>query len=143
MADKILEKAHIVGHFFVSDIYAFYLDTYKGSLGKVQVEALDHIHNVTQVSVKDLAEKLNISKQHASKIVARLEGDRYLSKERSDEDARSNLYSLTEKGKKFIEEHIAISNAHLLEYVGSLSRQDREKFAKSLEQLAEIINGMH
>ena len=59
MADKLLKKAHIVEHYFVSDIYAFYLDTYKGSLGKVQVEALDHIHNTERVSVRDLAEKLH------------------------------------------------------------------------------------
>lgn len=140
MADKLLKMAHTVGHFFVSDIYSFYLDTYKGSLGKVQVEVLDCLHDKGNASVKDISEKLNISKQHASKIISKLESEHYVTGQQSGKDARSTIYSLTGEGITFVEKHIAQSDAHLLEYINSLSKSDRDKFEKSLSEIAEIIN---
>ena len=109
MSQDIHQTAYLVGNFFVSDIYAYYQDTYKGVLGKVQVEALDYIHRSEKASIKELATVLNISKQHASKIAGKLEELGYARKEKDPNDGRGTLYALTETGSRFINEHISIS----------------------------------
>ena len=107
MSQDIHQTAYLVGNFFVSDIYAYYQDTYKGVLGKVQVEALDYIHRSEKASIKELATVLNISKQHASKIAGKLEELGYARKEKDPNDGRGTLYALTETGSRFINEHIS------------------------------------
>ena len=89
-----LKQAYSVGNFFVSDIYAYYLDTYKGELGKVQVEVLSYIHNHKEVTIKQLSKALNVSKQHASKIIAKLSEMDLIDKRQDPEDARSSFFSV-------------------------------------------------
>jgi DNA-binding MarR family transcriptional regulator len=140
MEDRMIANAFRVGNFFVSDIYAYYLDTYKGLLGKVQVEALDHLYSRKNASIKDLAERLNISKQHASKIAARLEGMGLISGCQNPRDGRSILYGLTETGSSFIEAHISLSNQHLKERLRNLPQEERSRLAELLAQIADILN---
>ena len=139
MDQKMLQVAFQVGRFFCSDIYAFYQDTYKGTLGKVQVEALDYIHLKKQVNVKELSSRLNISMQHASKIAAKLEELGYAEKTRDPADGRACLYSLTDSGIHFIEDHINQSNQHLEEIVDRLSQNDQDRLLSSLTQLAAVL----
>lgn len=141
--DGALSAAFEVGRFFVSDIYAFYQDTYRGVLGKVQVEALDYLHVRGQASIKELAERLNIPKQHASKIVGKLEELGLARRARDPEDGRSWLFSLTDDGRSFVGEHIAQSNKHLVAYLDSLGEKDRQDLLASLETAARIVGSHH
>ena len=99
MDPRFIPAAFRVGRLFCSDIYAFYQDTYKGVLGKVQVEALDYLHLKGSTSITELSERLNISKQHASKIAAKIEELGYAKKEPDPSDGRACLYRLTKSGK--------------------------------------------
>ncbi len=139
MDQKMLNAAFYVGSFFCSDLYAYYLDTYKGHLGKVQVEALDYIHLKKQVHVKELSDQLNISMQHASKIAAKLEEHGYAEKSRDPEDGRGCIYRLTEAGLDFVKEHIALSNQHFKSFVDSLSEKDQERLAFALGELNDLV----
>lgn len=139
MSQDIHQTAYLVGNFFVSDIYAYYQDTYKGVLGKVQVEALDYIHRSEKASIKELATVLNISKQHASKIAGKLEGLGYARKEKDPNDGRGTLYALTETGSRFINEHISMSNRHFSEVLASFSEADREQLLSGLRILEEVL----
>ena len=128
-----------VGRFFCSEIYAYYQDTYKGVLGKVQVETLDYIHLKKQVGIKELSQRLNISKQHASKIAQKLETLGYAQKVRNPDDGRACLYSLTDSGKKFIQEHIALSDQYFEEWFNSLSEENKITLRECLTKAADII----
>ena len=139
MDDILLKAAYEVGHFFVSDIYAYYLDTYKGILGKVQVEVLDYLNVNGQASVMELADKLNISKQHASKILLKLEADHYVKKEQSPKDGRFSFFTLTHEGECFVKEHILKSNSHFLTYISPLNETEKEKVTRALLEVSEII----
>ena len=139
MSQDIHQTAYLVGNFFVSDIYAYYQDTYKGVLGKVQVEALDYIHRSEKASIKELATVLNISKQHASKIAGKLEELGYARKEKDPNDGRGTLYALTETGNRFINEHISMSNRHFTEVLASFSEADREQLLSGLRILEEVL----
>ena len=139
MSQDIHQTAYLVGNFFVSDIYAYYQDTYKGVLGKVQVEALDYIHRSEKASIKELAMVLNISKQHASKIAGKLEELGYARKEKDPNDGRGILYTLTDAGSRFINEHINMSNRHFSEVLASFSEADREQLLSGLRILEEVL----
>ena len=139
MEQEILNAAYRVGRIFVSDIYAYYQDTFKGTLGKVQVEALDYLHIRQQVNVTELAQRLNISKQHASKIAAKLEELGYAAKSPDPADGRGCFYRLTEDGLRFLDEHIALSNQYLEAYIYALNDDERRRLLSSLTQAADLL----
>ncbi len=142
MDKDFLEAAYVVGRFFCSDILAFYQDTYKGDLGKVQVEAMDYLHMKGACGIKELSQRLNISKQHASKIASRLEEIGYASRSRDSSDGRSCLYTLTEEGQAFIGNHIASSNRHLDEILESLSAEEQRELRESFLTSARILESL-
>ena len=139
MEQEILNAAYRVGRIFVSDIYAYYQDTFKGTLGKGQVEALDYLHIRQQVNVTELAQRLNISKQHASKIAAKLEELGYAAKSLDPADGRGCFYRLTEDGLRFLDEHIALSNQYLEAYIHALNDDERRRLLSSLTQAADLL----
>ena len=139
MNQQILNAAYRVGRFFVSDIYAYYQDTFKGTLGKVQVEALDYLHMMKNASVTELAQRLNISKQHASKIAAKLEELGYADKTRDSSDGRGFYYHLTDEGLLFLNKHISQSNQHMEAYIHTLNDDEKCQLLSALNQAAEIL----
>jgi DNA-binding MarR family transcriptional regulator len=136
---EMMEAVSKVGRVFVSDIYAYYQDTYKGVLGKVQVEALDYLHLTAGSGITQLAARLNISKQHASKIAAKLEELGYAEKKPDPRDRRACLYVLSPSGIQFVQSHISMSNQYMEEYVSSLSASDYALLRASLLQAAQIL----
>ncbi len=137
--NDVLASAFHTGRFFVSDIYAFYQDTYKGQMGKVQVEVLDYLCINEQASIMELAGRLNISKQHASVIAGKLEDMGYASKRRNPDDGRSWLYSLTAEGRSFVEAHIAQSNEYLFERLSRMDEGDRELLERAIVDAARAL----
>ena len=123
----------------MSDIYAFYEDTYKGSLGQVQVECLDYLHRMKAASTSELAEQLNNTKQHASKILSSLESLGYAAKKTNPSDGRMSICYLTKTGQDFIEKHISRSNDHLIARLHGLDEQERAAFLDTLMRLAELL----
>ena len=93
--------------------------------------------------IKELAERLNIPKQHASKIAAKLEELGLAGKARDPRDGRSWLFSLTDDGCSFVGEHITQSNKHLVAYLDSLGEKDRQDLLASLETAARIVGSHH
>ena len=139
MDQKIVDAAYRVGRIFVSDIYAYYQDTFKGTLGKVQVEALDYLHLKHQVGSTELAKRLNISKQHASKIASKLEELGYVAKIRDPTDGRGCLYCLTDTGRQFLNIHISMSNQYMEAYIRTLNEDEKHQLFSALTQAADIL----
>lgn len=137
---KYLQAAYQVGRFFCADIYAYYQDSYKGVLGKVQVEAMDYIHLKGETGITELAARLNISKQHASKIALKLEELGYAEKTKDPSDGRACLYRLTEEGLSFIRGHIAQSDAYFEKMIEGLPENDKKTLKSCLLRAAEILS---
>ena len=140
MDKEYLQAAYQVGRFFCSDVYAYYQDTYKGVLGKVQVEAMDYIHLKGETGIIELASRLNISKQHASKIALKLEEIGYAEKKKDPADGRAVLYRLTEEGNRFVREHIALSDQYFENRINELTEEDRKALRSCLMQASQILN---
>lgn len=139
MDQQMLDVAYRVGRVFVSDIYAYYQDTYKGTLGKVQVEALDYLHIKKKTNIKELAERLNISKQHASKIAGKLVSLGYAAKMQDPADGRGCLYYLTDDGTQFVCKHINQSNEYMEKYTRTLAPEEYSALREALQRAADIL----
>ena len=94
--DHALEPAWRMRAVFEQKVMAPYRDTYRGDLGPAQVEALEELYQAGKLRQQELAAALRITKQHASKIAARLEGRGFARQVPDDEDSRCRKVCLTD-----------------------------------------------
>jgi DNA-binding MarR family transcriptional regulator len=94
------------------------------------------------VAISELARRLGMTAQGASKLVIELEGYGYVSRQTDPGDRRSHTASLTERGWAAIEAGRtarAAVTAQLREYLGSPAA---DALVASLQQLAEQTGGL-
>jgi DNA-binding MarR family transcriptional regulator len=89
------------------------------------------------ISNNEIAEKMRVTKQAASRIVRELEASGLVRGEKSDSDGRSVKLYLTEEGQKFQE--LATNEARLLrkDYVKVIGR---ERYETAVDVLKELID---
>lgn len=118
---------------------AAYRDTYRGDFGAAQIEALEELYQVGVLRQQDLAAALRISKQHASKIVGRLEGLGYARLDPDMQDNRCHRVSLTEAGRAFVDRHIEEGEEHVEALLGKLSAAERAELEQAMDTVARIL----
>lgn len=118
---------------------AAYRDTYRGDFGAAQIEALEELYQVGVLRQQDLAAALRISKQHASKIVGRLEGLGYARLDPDAQDNRCHRVSLTEAGRAFVDRHIEEGEEHVEALLGKLSAAERAELEQAMDTVARIL----
>lgn len=84
---------------FERKVVATYRDTYRGELGQAQVELLELLNLQGPLRQREAAEELRTSKQHVSKMVARLEQMGYVCQGADNADARSHVIALSDAGR--------------------------------------------
>lgn len=118
---------------------AAYRDTYRGDFGAAQIEALEELYQAGALRQQDLAAALRISKQHASKIVGRLEGLGYARLDPDMQDNRCHRVSLTEAGRAFVDRHIEEGEEHVEALLGKLSAAERAELEQAMDTVARIL----
>ena len=118
---------------------AAYRDTYRGDFGAAQIEALEELYQAGALRQQDLAAALRISKQHASKIVGRLEGLGYARLDPDMQDNRCHRVSLTEAGRAFVDRHIEEGEEHVEALLGKLSAPERAELEQAMDTVARIL----
>lgn len=124
---------------FDRKIMAAYRDTYRGDFGAAQVETLEKLYQKGALRQQDLAAALRISKQHASKIVARLEGLGYVRLDLDAQDNRCHRVSLTEAGRAFVDRHIEEGEERVEGLLGTLSADERAELDRAMDTVARIL----
>lgn len=124
---------------FKEKVTKYYHNSYKGFLGKVQVEVLDYIYEKKEVRTQDVADALLIPKQHASKIMLRLAELELIESKPSASDKRANIFYLSAKGLELIEQHIKESNQHFESLVGKLSEAEETDLMEAMKKMVEIL----
>lgn len=124
---------------FERKIMAAYRDTYRGDFGAAQVEALEELYQAGALRQQDLAAALRISKQHASKIVGRLEGLGYVRLDLDAQDSRCHWVSLTEAGRAFVDRHIKEGEKRVEVLLGTLSVDERAELDRAMDTVARIL----
>lgn len=95
-----------------------------------------------QITMSEMAERLNVTRGAVTQIADRLEKKGYIVRVKDPEDKRHTTVSLTEKGKELCAEHIAYdrqSHLFISEFLGEFSDEDLVKFIRYERLIQEIF----
>jgi len=134
-----VQTAYRLRVLFEQKITAEYFNSFKGHFGRVQVEVLSYLYEREHARVQELANALNIPKQHASKIMIRLEEQNLVCKQSDPNDKRSTLFFLSDDGIQLMEKHLAVSNDAFGERMEKLSADEQQKLISSMELLTSML----
>lgn len=136
---KDAQVAYQLRVLFDKKITAYYQDSFKGIFGKVQVEVLNYLYEYREARTQEIAEIMNIPKQHASKILMRLEELNLVESKPDEMDGRARKYGLTEQGVHFMNQHIEESDRNFEELLGRLPLEEKEQLMSSMRTMVEIL----
>ena len=139
---KETQVAYQLRVLFDKKITSFYMDSFKGMFGKVQVEVLDYLYENREARTKELAERLNVPKQHVSKIISRLEELELVANKPDISDGRASLYFLTDKGMDLMNSHIEQSNRNFEALLQNLCEEERKQLLGAMELMVTCLNKM-
>ena len=124
---------------FERKVVAPYRDTYRGELGQAQVELLELLYQHGPLRQREAAEELRTSKQHVSKMVARLEQMGYVCQGADNADARSNVVALSDAGRAYVDLHIAEGSKRARELFSHLSAAERAELDQAMLTVARLL----
>lgn len=136
---KVSQIAYRLQSLFEQKILAEYFALFKGRLGRIQVEVLNYLYDHGEVRIQELVNTLNIPKQHASKILWRLEEEGLVFKRVDPEDKRAVLFALNEAGLAFIDKQVESSNRMFERRIEKLTPAEKEKLISAMEQMVSIL----
>ena len=124
---------------FERKVVAPYRDTYRGELGQAQVELLELLNLQGPLRQREAAEELRTSKQHVSKMVARLEQMGYVCQGADNADARSHAIALSDAGRAYVDRHIAEGSKRARELLSHLSAAERTELDQAMLTVARLL----
>jgi len=102
-----------------------------------QVFCLAHI-DLNGTSIVDLAERSNVSKQAASKLVSELVALGYLSTSQAPSDGRAILVQFTPQGRSLMQHSFKLFADIERDYSGRLGAQTYAVLKRALQELADM-----
>lgn len=112
---------------------------YRGELGQAQVELLELLELHGPLRQREAAEELRTSKQHVSKMVARLEQMGYVCQGADNADARSHVIALSDAGRAYVDRHIAEGSKRARELFSHLSAAERTELDQAMLTVARLL----
>lgn len=137
---KDTELAFKTGALFNKHITDAFWSSFKGEYGRVQVEVLVYLFDNGPVQASGIAEGLNISKQHVSKIVASFIRIGYVNDSPSETDKRANVITLTELGRQYLADHFAASDRSFESLVGEFTESEKTRFIQAMKEISDLIS---
>lgn len=119
-------------------LIAHKLHHHKKGRGAGQGKILNILSSVEQINQKELQERLEIQAGSLSEILGKLEKHEWITKEKSEEDKRSVIIKITEKGKEALhlieEEH-----KNQKDIFSVLDEEEEQKLKNILEKLRAAL----
>lgn len=113
----------------------------QSDLTHLQFHILEELfHTETGISMTQLAQKINISKQQLTPLVNKLEGKSYLTRIQDRNDKRIVKLMLTEKGKKLVSKRWEDIYFLLNNRIRCLSEDDLTDLDYAINKILRIIN---
>ncbi len=116
-----------------------YYRSYRGELSYMQAFTLDEIVRNNGLRFRDIQEKLDIPKQHSSKIVGHLQALDLIRIEPSETDRRVKILHATEKGKALSAAHVEQSFVYLAKITSCLTEREKELLWDAAMTLVSIF----
>jgi DNA-binding MarR family transcriptional regulator len=133
--------------FLLAEVVRLQLRVYNGrfratGLNQSQVAALIHLDRVEEISQTELAERLGMQKAAAGTLIDGLEGKGLVERTRGREDRRLQLVSISDAGRRLVDEV-----DHMAEALGTalrqgVSREERAQLVSILQRLRDNLREM-
>lgn len=134
------ELAFKTGRIFNKKITSSFWSSFKGEYGRVQIEVLVYLSEVSCIQPSEIVNDLNISKQHVSRIIKEFISDGYVASKPNPEDKRANLVYITESGKEYLKKHIEISNNVFDDILSKMNEKDQKEFLEAMEIIYTLLD---
>jgi DNA-binding MarR family transcriptional regulator len=133
--------------FLLTEVVRLQLRVYNGrfrttGLNQSQVAALIHLDRVEEISQTELAERLGMQKAAAGTLIDGLEGKGLVERTRSSEDRRLQLVSITDAGRRVVDEVDHMGEALGTALRQGISREERTQLVSILQRLRENLREM-
>jgi DNA-binding MarR family transcriptional regulator len=111
-------------------------------LNQSQVAALIHLERIDQLSQSDLARRLGLRKAAAGTLIEGLEGKGLVERSRGRDDRRVQLVSITEAGRRLVDDVDQMGEQLGNDYRQGISREERAQFVATLQRLRANLRVM-
>ena len=111
-------------------------------LNQSQVAALIHLERIDQLTQSDLARRLGMRKAAAGTLIEGLEGKGLVERSRGRDDRRVQLVSISEAGRRLVEDVDQMAEQLGNEYRQGISREERAQFVATLQRLRANLRVM-
>ena len=133
--------------FLLAEVVRLQLRVYNGrfrstGLNQSQVAALIHLDRVEEISQTELAERLGMQKAAAGTLIDGLEGKGLVERTRSREDRRLQLVSITDAGRRVVDEVDQMGEALGTALRQGVTREERTQLVSILQRLRENLREM-
>jgi DNA-binding MarR family transcriptional regulator len=133
--------------FLLAEVVRLQLRVYNGrfratGLNQSQVAALVHLDRVEEISQTELAERLGMQKAAAGTLIDGLEGKGLVERTRGRADRRLQLVSITEAGRRVVEEVDQMAEALGTALRRGISREERTQLVSVLQRLRDNLREM-
>ena len=126
--------------FLLAEVVRLQLRVYNGrfratGLNQSQVAALIHLDRVEELSQTDLAARLGMRKAAAGTLIDGLEGKGLVERTRSREDRRLQLVSITDAGRRLVDEVDRMGEALGTGLRQGITREERTQLVSILQRI--------
>ena len=105
-----------------------------------QLVVLKEINRGGELTVGEIARKVNLSQATVTSILDRLEGRGLATRSRSFEDKRRVMVRMTEQGSAILKDSPSILQEHFLRQFGKLRQWEQTLILSSLQRVVSMMN---
>ena len=111
----------------------------KSAYSLTEVRILFELNRLSTSNASEIVKLLNLDPAYLSRILSSFEEKKLILKERSSEDMRKQLLSLTTTGKDLISELQERANEQIKTLLSNLTDEDQNKLVNSMENIERIL----
>ncbi|MGE8037170.1 MarR family winged helix-turn-helix transcriptional regulator [Lysinibacillus sp. NPDC093692] len=126
-----------INNYFTS-IYYHLHSTHEDSISHQSVRILQMIQKEAEVTVRDIAELLNISHNTASEHIKKLERNGWVKKERDSDDQRKVHIHLTTEGLLVLKKNTELNDKKLQHALNQLTEEEQQLILQAFRLLSEV-----
>ncbi|MGE7693932.1 MarR family winged helix-turn-helix transcriptional regulator [Lysinibacillus sp. NPDC094177] len=126
-----------INNYFTSIFYHLHT-THEDTISHQSVRILQMIQKEDEVTVRDIAELLNISQNTASEHIKKLERNGWVTKERAIDDQRKVHLHLTAEGLHILKKNSELDDVKLQHALNQLSEEQQQTILQAFRLLSEV-----
>lgn len=99
-------------------------------------------NNISEISQKELANKMNVSKARITSLIQKMEERGLVVRKTSKEDERVNMISLTEKGNVEGEKLVNYSLKIVMQLIDEVGTDEIDQFISTLYKIKDVLHNV-